>query len=181
MKQLQDKKLLEGNFEFKRLEDKSIDRTVAVCCHCFQEFKYHRSTSSLRYHLTKHHTFVDQKKKTTPKESTTKLQQQKLDLFKKQTTIMDKFRYDTLTNMIANWIASSGRPINIIEDNGLEEIIRFTSCDSTYKLPSRTAIMNRIHSLYAQEKSSRIEMLTGMVAKFFILYYKIKNKIKNKI
>ena len=43
--------LLDGRFHFKKLQDGSVDKTKAVCTDCQAEFSYHRSTSSLNYHI----------------------------------------------------------------------------------------------------------------------------------
>src|SRR4029434_3264800 len=43
--------LLGGKFLFKRQNDETIDKTKVVCSICQIEFSYHRSSSSLSYHL----------------------------------------------------------------------------------------------------------------------------------
>ena len=48
--------LLHGYFHFKVLSDGGVDRTKVICNHCQVEFSYHRSTSSLKYHLNAKHT-----------------------------------------------------------------------------------------------------------------------------
>ena len=45
------KTLLNGQFTFK-------DDDNVVCVHCNGQFKYHRSTSTLSYHLRTKHAFV---------------------------------------------------------------------------------------------------------------------------
>ena len=52
-----DKKyILNGKFSYKVLPDGSLDRTKVICIYCRGEFTYHRSTTSLKYHLSAKHT-----------------------------------------------------------------------------------------------------------------------------
>src|SRR4029434_6150679 len=51
------------------------------------------------------------------------------------------------------WDASDCRPINIVEDGGLTEVIRIASGDNSYDLPSRGTIVSRIHSLADGERA----------------------------
>lgn len=44
-----------GTFSYKILSDGSLDKSIVVCIFCGKEFAYHRSTSSLRYHLNAKH------------------------------------------------------------------------------------------------------------------------------
>ena len=41
---------------------------------------------------------------------------------------------------LANWITSSGRPISIIEDDGLQQVLRTALQNAVYKMPCRRAI-----------------------------------------
>lgn len=50
------KSVLNEHFIFKKLLDGTLDRTTVICIHCQEEFKYHRSNSSLNYHLRAKHT-----------------------------------------------------------------------------------------------------------------------------
>ncbi|KAJ8374531.1 hypothetical protein SKAU_G00051110 [Synaphobranchus kaupii] len=51
------------------------------------------------------------------------------------------------------------RPINIVEDQGLQEIIQIASCDPFYKAPSRGTVVARINELYDNEKAMKMELL----------------------
>ena len=53
---MMEKGILDGKFHFKKLPDGSVDKTKAVCTDCQAEFSYHRSTSSLNYHMQAKHT-----------------------------------------------------------------------------------------------------------------------------
>ncbi|XP_023696650.1 E3 SUMO-protein ligase ZBED1-like [Paramormyrops kingsleyae] len=47
--------ILRGSFSFKKLPDGSKDKSIVICNICAAEFKYHRSTTSLSYHLKAKH------------------------------------------------------------------------------------------------------------------------------
>ncbi|KAJ8333570.1 hypothetical protein SKAU_G00415780 [Synaphobranchus kaupii] len=48
--------------------------------------------------------------------------------------------------------ATACRPINVVEDEGLADIIRIASNDRTYELPSRATITSHIQKLHETEK-----------------------------
>ncbi|KAK7890933.1 hypothetical protein WMY93_022896 [Mugilogobius chulae] len=60
---------------------------------------------------------------------------------------------------IAKWVATDCRPIAIVEDHGLREILRIASRDPSYELPCRTTTASKIHSLYEEEKARVSEAL----------------------
>ena len=62
---------------------------------------------------------------------------------------------EKVTNAVAVWVAGDCRPINIVEDGGLTEVIRIASGDNSYDLPSRGTIVSRIHSLYDGERARK--------------------------
>ncbi|KAM3850330.1 E3 SUMO-protein ligase ZBED1-like, partial [Diretmus argenteus] len=64
-----------------------------------------------------------------------------------------------LTTAIAKWVATACRPISIVEDVGLREIIRIASNDWTYELPSRGTITTKIHDLFDTEKGNVVDAL----------------------
>uniref|UniRef100_A0A3Q4GKX8 DNA-directed RNA polymerase III subunit RPC9 n=1 Tax=Neolamprologus brichardi TaxID=32507 RepID=A0A3Q4GKX8_NEOBR len=66
---------------------------------------------------------------------------------------MDNSTTNKLSTAIAKWVATAWRPIDIVEDEGLLEIIRIASNDCTYELPSRATTVAKIHNLYEDEKA----------------------------
>src|SRR4029434_1023903 len=140
--------LLGGRFLFKCQNDGTIDKTKVVCSICQDEFSYHRSSSSLSYHLNAKH----------PTESSPRLDG-------RQPTLHDFARKITrptgekVTNAVAVWVASDCRPINIVEDGGLTEMFRIASGDNSYDLPSHTFLVSRIHSLYDGKRARKIQLL----------------------
>ena len=125
-----EKSILQGKFVFKS-ED------VAVCSICGKKFKFHRSYSTLKYHLRNKHPFVDMANKTIRQASTHSsdveliqasnvqqvpvLRQLRIDEIGKK---MDKDKSEKITKALASWMARNGRPINIISDEGLQDVIR---------------------------------------------------------
>ena len=48
---------------------------------------------------------------------------------------------EKVTEAVAVWVAGDCRPINIVEDGGLSEVIRIASGDNSYDLPSHTFLV----------------------------------------
>ena len=46
---------LDGEFQFKKNTDGTINKQIVICTHCRKEFRFHRSYSSLKYHLEHKH------------------------------------------------------------------------------------------------------------------------------
>nr|XP_033938920.1 zinc finger BED domain-containing protein 1-like [Pseudochaenichthys georgianus] len=141
--------LLRGKFHFKKLPDGSLDKTKAICTVCKAEFNDHRSSTSLAYHLkAKHPAKITS---TGPRQSTL----QECGTHGRITKPVS----EKLTNSLVTWIVKNCRPVSIVEDDGLREIIRVASGDTSYNLPSRGTIMSRIHTLYEDERAQRTNML----------------------
>ena len=51
--------VLNGKFRFKKLRNGSLDKTIVVCTYCSDELSFHRSTTSLKYHLRAKHIFAN--------------------------------------------------------------------------------------------------------------------------
>ncbi len=64
-----------------------------------------------------------------------------------------------LTNLLAQWIATSCRPISVVENDGLELVLQAATGDPYYKLPARRTIMRRIHDQHAAEKAAKDEKM----------------------
>ena len=95
--------LLGGKSLFKSQNDGTIDKTKVVCSICQAEFSYHLNA--------KH-----------PTESSPRLDD-------RQPTLHDFSRKITrpVREKVAIWVAGDCRPINIVEDSGLIEVIRIAS------------------------------------------------------
>ncbi|XP_014266911.2 E3 SUMO-protein ligase ZBED1-like [Maylandia zebra] len=51
------------------------------------------------------------------------------------------------------------RPINIVEDEGLTEVLQIASNDPSYKPPCRTTVTTKISKMYDGEKKNKLEIL----------------------
>src|SRR4029434_7766764 len=104
--------LLGGKSLFKSQNDGTIDKTEVVCSICQAEFCYHRSSSSRSYHLNAKH-----------------LTESSPRLDDRQPTLHDFSKKITrqVREKAAIWVAGDCRPINIVEDIGLIEVIRIAS------------------------------------------------------
>jgi len=155
---------LHRHFGFKLLADGIIKNSDNVyCIHCDKSFAYHGSNTSLTYHLQNKHS----------------LQYSKLQLAKsasfsqftaaaasssKQTTLNEFCRRSDqpvsatvqrdIKMSLANWIVSSGRPISIVEDNGLKQVLRIALQNAEYKLPCRRTIDKILTDMYNTKMES---------------------------
>src|SRR4029434_8419029 len=127
--------LLGGKFLFKRQNDRTIDKTKVVCSICQAECSYHRSSSPLSYHLNAKH----------PTESSPRLdgRQPTLHVISRKIT-------RPVREKVAIWVAGDCRPINIVEDSGLIEVIRIASGGNSYDLPSRGTIVFKKNTIKQQ-------------------------------
>src|SRR4029434_9550502 len=114
--------LLGGKFLFNRLNYGTIDKTKV-----FEFSKLnHRSSSSLSYHLNAKH----------PTESSPRLDGRQPTHHDFSSKITRPVREKG-----AIWGAGDCRPINIVKDVGLIEVIRIASGENSYDLPSRGTIV----------------------------------------
>nr|XP_055048150.1 E3 SUMO-protein ligase ZBED1-like [Misgurnus anguillicaudatus] len=146
---------LNGKFKFKTLSNGDIDKTKVLCVLCNKEFAYHRSSSSMKYHLNSKH-IVSSAASTTP-DAPGKFRQTTLTENRRK---LSKSSSETLTNAISKWIAMDCRPVNIVEDKGLMDAFRIASSDTSYTLPARRTVLTRINQLYDTEKLSKEEKLS---------------------
>nr|XP_055040804.1 E3 SUMO-protein ligase ZBED1-like [Misgurnus anguillicaudatus] len=145
------KGLLNGKFIYKMMADGSVDKTKVICTYCRCELSYHRSLSSLKYHLMAKHT--------ADADSTPPPRQTQTTLTSLQRRPMDNSTRNKVTTAIAKWVATACRPVNVVEDEGLLEIIHIASNNYTYELPSRATITSKIHNIYEEEKTKIEEAL----------------------
>ncbi|XP_077393632.1 uncharacterized protein phf11 isoform X1 [Festucalex cinctus] len=144
--------ILNGHFYFKILPDGEIDKRKAFCRHCNIGLSYHRSTSSLRYHLNALHT-VDVRNPYRETTGEPNLWLTPLDETCGITT--EKQRHEDLTNAIAKWLATDCRPISVVDDVGLRNVFRIATNDRKYEIPSRHTITKRLHMLYEDERTAK--------------------------
>ncbi|XP_019380299.1 PREDICTED: chromosome alignment-maintaining phosphoprotein 1 isoform X4 [Gavialis gangeticus] len=159
--------VLNGKFIYRKLVDGSLDKRTVICSYCKAEFQYHRSTTSLKYHLRAKHAFTTVPLATdnpmTANESC-ELRQSTLTVFQNCYKPTDQTKYNNLTNAIAKWIAMDCRPLNIVNDRGLIEVIQIASSNQSCTLPSQGTIASRIRDLYHNEKTTKLELLKNAQA-----------------
>ena len=144
---------MDGQFKYKKNKDGTVNKHVVVCSHCRKDFSFHRSTSSLKYHLNAKHSFVGASTSgDKPSMRQTTLTERKA---------LSKSTSEKLTDTIARWIAKDCRPINIVEDTGLAEVLKVATLDVCYKTPSRGTVMTKINKLYDTTKKTKEEDLAS--------------------
>ena len=152
--------LLCGKFRLKKHSDGTLINNNVVCIYCNDEFSYHRSTTSLKYHLRAKHVFNETSKEAATSTTTSLSRQTTLEEFARGNTV-NKCAASMLTKAVAKWIATDCRPISIVEDRGLQNIMQIATGDPTYRLPSRGTITARINELYGVLKAAKVQLLAG--------------------
>ncbi|XP_024131523.1 zinc finger BED domain-containing protein 1 [Oryzias melastigma] len=167
--------IMGGKFVFRRHPDGTVDKSKVMCVLCTKEFAYHRSISSLVYHINAKHPFVgaattaassyeaNNKEASTREASHSKPLRQLAENMTRTTSPVS----DKLTNALAKWIVTNHRPIDIVEDEGLAEVLQTASNDPSYKPPCRTTVTEKISEMYEVEKkikSGRIEKSSDCVS-----------------
>ena len=130
----------EWRFLFSKTPGRLVDKSKAIGTLCKAKLKYHRSTSSLSYHLRAKHSTVN----------VTQVDASGL----RQSTILesatrrpvDKTKSKKVTTALAKWVATNCRPVSIVEDLGLTEVRRLACCDPSYTLPSRRTVVSCTHT-----------------------------------
>ena len=150
----------EWRFLFSKTPGRLVDKSKAICTLCKAELKYHRSTSSLSYHLRANHSTVN----------VTQVDASGL----RQSTILesascrpvDETKSQKMTTALAKWVLTTCRPVSIVEDSGLKDYgwHVLTHIHMAYTLPSRGTVVSRIHSLYDMEKAAKLELLQSAYA-----------------
>lgn len=131
--------ILNGNFVYV-----AGDKSHVKCVQCDKVYKYHHSTSVLKYHLTNKHGWADHTDvKSQPAVAGSTKQQPTLDehfIARK----VSQTKTITLTNNIVEWVTRDCRPLSIVEDEGLRKLMRNALDNQMYQLPSRKTIVSRI-------------------------------------
>ena len=149
---------LKEHFGFKLLVDGNIKNADNVyCIHCDKSFAYHGSNTSLTYHLQKKHLLQYSKLQPTKSASFGQLTAAASST-SKQTTLSHFCRRSNqpvsvtlqrdITISLTKWIASSGRPISMVEDDGLQQLLRTALQNDEYKIPCRRTIDKMLTDMY---------------------------------
>lgn len=144
------------NGQFKVVTEKDGKET-AECIVCGTVLKYHHSTTTLKYHLAKKHPF------TAANKEKVELKQQQHSILnftnaRVQSRVTDKHK-DDIVKALCVWIGKDMRPVNVLEDDGLRDVIRIATKDITFTLPCRTTAMEKVKDLFQSEKLKQMEKL----------------------
>jgi len=146
----EDKKyIMDGKFYVK-------NENTAVCTICNKEFKYHRSLTSLQYHLSNKHVFTKLPSQVASSSTST---QPTLSSFLQNNKPVSKARSDAITESIAKWIAKDSRPLSVVADSGLQKVLKLATGDPTYEMPSRRSIGRKLAMLYEDIKVQKVAKL----------------------
>lgn len=136
----------------------TIDTGRVVCLLC-KEFGYHWSSSSLAYHINAKHPVASAATANVSSEDVNNLashskapHQTKLE---ENTPRISKSATNRLMNVLSNWIAMNCRSINIVEDEGLTEVMKSVSNDPSYKPPCRTTVTTKISKMCDGDKKNK--------------------------
>ena len=170
---------LKEHFGFKLLADgniKNADNFYYI--HCDKSFAYHGSDTSLTYHLQKQRLLQNSKLQPTTSASfgqftvaaSSTLKQTTLSQFcRRPNQPVSATVQRDITITLTKWIASSGRPISIVENDGLQQVLRTALQNDEHKMPCRrtTDIMftdmysTKMESIKEAVKNSKTVALTS--------------------
>ena len=149
-----EKCVLDGKFILK--EDKG--KKVAICTFCDEQFNYHHSTTTLSYHLEKKHPFTSSIAASSAtssnncesiiSSSSSGSNQQQSILAYTVAKKAPKAVEQAITKQLCVWVCSNLRPISIVEDEGLVELLKIATQDPQFKVPGRTSTTEKIKDLY---------------------------------
>lgn len=135
---------LNGTFTFKKHADGAVDKSVVLCSFCHKEFSYHRSTSSLKYHLNaKHAKYVAVSpgvRASTAPDAGASSQPQQATLDPAFSCRLSKSTCDWVTDCLAAWTALDCRAQQV--SRGFIDTVG--SPDKTYKPPSRSTTVSKV-------------------------------------
>ena len=145
--------LLGGKFLFNRQNYGTIDKTKVVCSICQIEFSYHRSSSSLSYHLNAKH----------PTESSPRLDDRQPTLHDFSRKITRPVR-EKVTIWVCRWLSAHQHSWGQWADWGDSNCFRGNS----YDLPSRGTIVFKKKNTIKQQclKYTLSEVITCLFIRF---------------
>ena len=116
---------LNKHFVFKLTADGTVDGGDKVyCVHCNKQFAFRGSNTSQMYHLQHKHPLKYQHVVDSDRQKSTQIKSiTNLLSCQSNKPVSDKVSAD-LKVAIAQWIASSGRLTAIVEDDGLQTVLR---------------------------------------------------------
>ena len=141
--------------QFRILPGTNSGTELAECMVCGAKLKYHHSTSTLKYHLSKKHPFTGKK---TSSGTDASQSQPSILMFTKSKAVSEK-RRDEIVKAICMWLGRNMRPVNMLDDEGLSALLQTATDDPSFTLPGRTCVMGKMKDLYDNEKGKQMEKL----------------------
>lgn len=151
--------VLGGKFKIISLDNGQMR---AKCTLCDKNLKYHHSTSSLKYHLNNKHPFTSTEIESHSQPSLTlnnldsqshsqtcnPSQPQLWNYVRRKTSTAEE---SNIAKALCLWIGQDMRPLSIIEDKGLVQLLRVATGNPEFKLPGRTSLFEKLKDLYQQK------------------------------
>ncbi|XP_014767987.1 E3 SUMO-protein ligase ZBED1-like [Octopus bimaculoides] len=160
---------LHEHFEFKLLADGNIKTADNVyCIHCDKSFAYHGSNTSLTYHLQNKHSLQYSKpqfaisvsfSQSTAAVSSTFKQTSLRQLYRRSDHPVNATLQRDTKISLANRIANSARPISIVKDDGLQQVLCTALQFTEYKLPFRCTTDKMLVDIYNTKREKVKEAL----------------------
>ena len=122
-------------------------KDAARCNLCGKEYKFFNSTSNLSKHLRTSHS--DVWKDAGPDKASTKPITSWV-ISKGNTHSRSSSKAKAITELIVDWLSTSGRPLSIVNDPGFKGILGFLEPD--YQVPSRTHVASLIKKRHQNGK-----------------------------
>ena len=122
-------------------------KDAARCNLCGKEYKFFNSTSNLSKHLRTSHS--DVWKDAGPDKASTKPITSWV-ISKGNTHSCSSSKAKAITELIVDWLSTSGRPLSIVNDPGFKGILGFLEPD--YQVPSRTHVASLIKKRHQNGK-----------------------------
>ncbi|KAH9374227.1 hypothetical protein HPB48_013712 [Haemaphysalis longicornis] len=104
-----------------------------------------RVLGSLQYHLRAKHPGLPLQQESSQKTQTT------IDAYTARA--LSTTKEESIAQALVTWIVSSSRPLSIVEDDGLANVLKIASGSPCYQPPSRRAVDARVGALYNRKKS----------------------------
>lgn len=74
-------------------------------------------------------------------------------------TTINKSTSDKLTNSLVKWIVLDCRPLLVVEDKGVENVLQIATCDPAFQLLCKKSNSSKIQHLYDTEKQAKLDAL----------------------
>lgn len=141
-----------------------MEKRRVKCLHCNYVISFKSSTSQLQHHVIKKHKKLydkvieeeEKSKKPGANNLITNFTVKNASTTKKWKPSSQQHK--TASKILAKWLCSSSRPIQLVEDEGFQELIEFLAPE--FQVPSRKTITKVIAELYEEKKQETKDILS---------------------